>query len=148
MEYVAEMAREGILEQHGSHTNPSGDYSEAVMAFALRHHTNTYELNVNRPVLQNDESPLCIFAPNVCGIIVHPHQHHWVTIKEIEGTLWLLDSTQLPVKLTYEAYLAYFTHVHSSREASAAITARSSFKWPVFVNGKHLSAPCRLLLSP
>ena len=107
MEYVAEMAREGILEQHGSHISPSGDYSEAVMAFALRHHTNTYELNVNRPVLQNDESPLCIFAPNVCGIIVNQHQHHWVTIKEIEGTLWLLDSTQLPVKLTYEAYLEY-----------------------------------------
>ena len=30
-----------------------------------------------------------------------------VTVKEIEGTLWLLDSTQLPVKFTYEAYLEY-----------------------------------------
>ena len=108
-EYLAEMLREGTFEHPDMHIGPSGDYSEAVMAFALRHHTNTYELDLNSPVLQIELSKMCIFAPNVCGIIVNKQQRHWVTIKEVEGDLWLLDSQELPVKLTYEAYLEFLS---------------------------------------
>ena len=50
-EYIAHSAREGLPEISEDHMSAGGDYSEALLAFALRYHGNVYSLDVNKPFL-------------------------------------------------------------------------------------------------
>ena len=92
-EYIAHSSREGLPEVSEDHMSADGDYSEALLAFALQFHGNVYSLDVNRPFLPTEESALKVFSPDVVGVLVNQNNAHWVAVRVHEGQIWLLDST-------------------------------------------------------
>ena len=107
VEYVAHAAREGLFENLEDHVTESGEYSEAVMAFALQWHQNIYCFDLNAPILPNENSLLRLYGPDVLGVIVNKIQHHWVTFKVVNDEIWLLDSLFQPQRVTFEYFSNY-----------------------------------------
>ena len=103
-EYIDHAAREQLLENAADHHTAFGDYSEAVLTFALQWHRNEYSLNVNSPVPPTEPECLQIFAPNVAAVIVNKNNYHWVALKVVLGEIWLLDSQFPPEHMSQESY--------------------------------------------
>ena len=99
---LAELAHEGNPEPRDQHELPSGWYSEAVMATALRVKDNLYQFNVDAPLLGNDDDMMRIFTDYVRGVVVNLQQQHWVAVRVVAGDIWLLDSLTAPRLLTFD----------------------------------------------
>ena len=100
--FLAEMAFEGVVEDRAQHIGPGGFYSEAVLAFALRHFGNAFALDLDRPILPDTAMPLEIFLDDVAGILVNVAQRHWVAVRVCLDDLWMLDSLTEPERLTLD----------------------------------------------
>ena len=72
--FLDEMTMELSQEERCQHELPTGWYSEAVMAQALRVKHNIYRLNLDDPVQPAEEQVLRIFGDNVLGMIVNVEQ--------------------------------------------------------------------------
>ena len=106
-EYIAHSSREGLPEVSEDHMSADGDYSEALLAFALQFHGNVYSLDVNRPFLPTEESALKVFSPDVVGVLVNQNNAHWVAVRVHEGDIWMLDSMRTaPRKLSLQDFRA------------------------------------------
>ena len=105
--FLDEMAMELSPEERCDHELPTGWYSEAVMAQALRVKDNIYRLNLDDPVQPAEEQVMRIFGDNVLGMTVNVEQRHWVAVRIADGRLWLLDSEQAPVQLSVLQLLDY-----------------------------------------
>ncbi|CAK0811873.1 unnamed protein product [Prorocentrum cordatum] len=88
--FIEHAALDGLPQRLRDHMSPSGDYSEAVLAFVLQRCGNSFSLNLNAPVLPQDA--MNIFAPNVVGVVVNQNNAHWIAVKAVSGRIWKLDS--------------------------------------------------------
>ena len=112
-EYLAEMLREGCREKRSDHELPTGWYSEAVMSFVLRWKIAKHELgsgaqlklDLDSPVQSDPTSAARIYASNCLGVIVNKHQSHWVAFKIQNNQLWLLDSCEEPLQMSFQEYV-------------------------------------------
>ena len=109
--YLPHARFEGLPETAADHESPSGDYSIELLAFLFQWRHNIYFLDVNRPILPGTESLNRIYDQDVCGILVNKNQHHWVTFKLVDETIWFLDSQGEPEPYSfaqYSGYLAFY----------------------------------------
>ena len=95
--YLQESAFEGNHELRESHELPSGWYSEAVLATALRTKDNLFVLDLDSPLKPNVNDLARVFLDTTVGVILNQNQAHWVAYRAIGGDLWFLDSTQSPL---------------------------------------------------
>ncbi|CAK0799480.1 unnamed protein product [Prorocentrum cordatum] len=103
--YLEQSAREGNIEHSDAHIDGDGNYSEALLSFALQWHHNLYELNLNNPFLEAEESMLRIYAPDVVGALINENNVHWSAIRTQEGRLWRLDSSQpKPIPINWSQF--------------------------------------------
>ncbi len=93
-------------EIRANHERAGGWYSVEVMAFALRR-TFRYEL-LPRPLYRN---PNVLYDASTVGAIVNLGNTHWVALKLVHHSIWLLDSLYEPKMLEYDDYVAYI-HQH------------------------------------
>ena len=99
------MELEGCTENRADHESPTGWYSEAVMAQALRVKQNLYKLDLDNPLQPRQEDLLRIFEDDVMGVVVNKSQVHWFALKVLDQQIWLLDSVHDPRTLTFQSFL-------------------------------------------
>ena len=113
--YGANFGPDGIGERRAQHMTSTGWYSEAVIASVIawkiaHNELGTFThlmLDLDNPVLPNENSARRIFGMDTVGLIVNKEQSHWVAFKIFAGQIWLLDSTCEPEPFTFQEYLAF-----------------------------------------
>ena len=75
------------------------------MAQALRVNQNIYKLDLDNPLQPKKKDLMRIFEDDVIGVVVNKSQEHWYAIKMLGQQIWLVDSTQRPETMTFQAFL-------------------------------------------
>jgi hypothetical protein len=92
-------------QQRQWHERASGWYSDQVLAMALRR-TFHFELRLG---LQVHLDLNVIEELSTVAVIVNKDNAHWVAIKKVGDTIWLLDSTLRPRSISFAEYLRFVT---------------------------------------
>ena len=110
--------REGNLEERSDHEAPTGWYSEAVMAFALRMHHNIFKLDVDNPLPRTRGAVERLRQQETVGIVIDQGQAHWTAAKVVNDNIWYLDSQKSPELWSEERFV---NHIQRFRHAFAIV---------------------------
>ena len=106
--YLADAKFEGLPEEAHDHAAPGGWFSSEVLAFAMR----STPLRRGAPI----EYVLTLEAlkrkPHIIhhcvGAVVNQANTHWLALRSIEGSVWLIDSNApAPRPLSPDEYVAF-----------------------------------------
>ena len=99
------------LKDESDHMSETGWYSDDVMSMAIRR-TLRFELLLGQ---QLEKNPHILQDDSIAGAISNQNQTHWVALKKVGNSIWLLDSVseQGPRVLSeseYHAFIRKYKH--------------------------------------
>ena len=106
-EYLRASRQEGNPEFRCNHENAAGWYSSEVMAqavttTAMRRAGRVEHVLLVEPLQHRPEALV-----TAVGAVVNVNNAHWVALRYIGGHVWLLDSQQEPLQVTWEQYESF-----------------------------------------
>jgi hypothetical protein len=110
-ELLRTLRQEGVPEVRAQHTAIGGWYSIEVLAQAV---TQTSMAKRDRVDYVLSLEPLCVNPSSIrssVGAIVNVDNRHWVALRWVQGSVWLLDSMDEPRQLTWNGYV-YFVRLN------------------------------------
>ena len=110
-ELLRTLRQEGVPEVRAQHTAIGGWYSIEVLAQAV---TQISMVKRDRVDYVLSLEPLCVNPPAIrssAGAIVNVDNKHWVALRWVQGSVWLLDSMDEPRQLTWNGYV-YFVRLN------------------------------------
>ena len=108
MTYLADANFEGLPEEEDDHAAPGGWFSSEVLAFAMRstplRRGAPIEYVLTLEVLKREPH----LIHHCVGVVVNQPNTHWVALRSIEGSVWLIDSNApAPRLLSLDQYIAF-----------------------------------------
>jgi hypothetical protein len=110
-ELLRTLQQEGVPEVRAQHTAVGGWYSAEVLAQAV---TQVSMAKRDRVDYVLSLEPLCVNPSAIrssVGAIVNIANKHWVALRFVQGSVWLLDSQDEPRQLKWDAFV-YFIRLH------------------------------------
>ena len=107
------LRQEGVPEVRAQHTAIGGWYSIEVLAQAV---TQVSMAKRDRVDYVLSLEPLCVNPSAIrssVGAIVNIDNKHWVAVRWVQGSVWMLDSQDEPRQLSWNAYV-YFVRLNRS----------------------------------